>query len=203
MLSSIYFFAICVLNVVKRKMWSIILLLLLLLIICICVLYVTNQRFSCYVRKHGSLVKAYSKYESGDASDNLFIRYGGLQTIQAVVDQAVTNLLAEESLADVFSVVGQPNHRSGVQLKACLDIQFANMFGFYTPYPSKTFTRGVTIDARSMKASHAGLKITTAQFNTFVGVLAKTLLDAGVTQEDVNTVSPALNGMITDIVTVV
>ena len=183
-------------------MWSIVLILFFLLLICISVLYVTNQRFSCYVRENGHLVRAYHKYSAGDASNNLFIRYGGLQTVQSVVDQAVTNLLAEETLAPAFAVINTPNHRSGVQLKACLDLYFCHLLGFYTPYPSKTFTRGVILDARSMKASHAHLKITQEQFLLFNSVLAKTLTDAGVSATDVSQLTPRLNALMCDIVTV-
>lgn len=183
-------------------MWSIVLILFFLLLICISVLYVTNQRFSCYVREHGCLVRSYQKFTGGDESNNLFIRYGGLQTVQTVVDQAVTNLLAEETLAPVFSVVGTPGHRSGVQLKACLDLYFCHLLGFYTPYPSKTFTRGVIVDARSMKASHTHLTITQEQFLLFNSVLAKTLTDAGVSASDVSQLAPKLNALMCDIVTV-
>lgn len=183
-------------------MWSIVLILFFLLLICISVLYVTNQRFSSYVREHGSLVRHYQKYMCGDASDNLFIRYGGLQKVQTVVDKAVENLLAEETLAPAFSVIGTPNHRSGVELKACLDLYFCNLLGFYTPYPSKTFTRGVIVDARTMKASHAHLTISQEQFLLFNAVLAKTLTDAGVSDADVAKLTPKLNALMCDIVTV-
>lgn len=148
------------------------------------------------------LIHNFEKFEKEDASQNLFIKYGALQTIQAVVDAAVTNLLNEPSLAPVFAVVNQPGHRSGVALKACLDLQFAALFGGPFVYPSKTFTRGVVVDARSMKASHCHLNITQDQFNTFVNVLVETLLDAGVTQDDVNMLAPALKNMAKDIVNV-
>jgi len=183
-------------------MWSIVLILFFLLLICISVLYVTNQRYQCYVREHGCLVRSYQKFEGGDASNNLFIRYGGLQTVQAVVDQAVTNLLAEETLAPVFAVIGKEGHRSGIQLKACLDLFFCRLLGFYTPYPSKTFTRGIIVDARSMKASHAHLSITQEQFLLFNSVLAKTLTDAGVSAADVSQLTPELNALMCDIVTI-
>jgi hypothetical protein len=153
-----------------------------------------------YVLRNQAIVRAHLRFQNSKTT--LFEKYGGLQTIMAVVDLAVTNLLAEPSLAGPFAVVGQPNHRSGTQLKSCLDLQFATLFGGPFVYPSKTFTRGVCVDARNMKESHRGLKITTAQFNTFVSVLAKTLLDAGVSEADVNAVAPGLKAMLTDIVEV-
>jgi hypothetical protein len=138
-----------------------------------------------YVLRNQAIVRAHLRFQNSKTT--LFEKYGGLQTIMAVVD---------------FAVVGQPNHRSGTQLKSCLDLQFATLFGGPFVYPSKTFTRGVCVDARNMKESHRGLKITTAQFNTFVSVLAKTLLDAGVSEADVNAVAPGLKAMLTDIVEV-
>lgn len=169
-----------------------------LFVIIVVLLYTIGRILMCEKKV---LIK-YVKFEEGDAASNLFIKYGGLQTVQAVVDSAVTNLLAEESLASVFSVVGTPNHRSGDALKACLDLQFQSLLGGPLLYPGKTFTRGVIVDARTMKASHRHLTITKEQFNTFVAVLIKTLLDAGVTQTDVDELAPTLNGMVCDIVTV-
>jgi len=153
------------------------------------------------VMPHRDMIKNYWRYQS--SSKTLFEKYGGLQTIQAVVDASVVNLLAEPSLSNVFAVVGQEGHRSGPQLKSCLDLQFAALFGGPFAYPAKTFTRGVTVNARTMKDSHRGLKITTAQFNSFVNILAKTLLDSGVATEDVNAVAPGLKAMLKDIVEIV
>lgn len=152
--------------------------------------------------KNAPVVKQYEQYQQGNSTNNLFIKYGGLDTVKAVVDSAVTNLLNEPTLSNVFAVVGTPNHRTGAMLKSALDLQFTYLMGGPLVYPSKTLTRGAIVDARSMKASHTGLGITTAQFNTFVNILVSTLLAAGVAQEDVNVLGPGLKSMITDIVEV-
>lgn len=175
-------------------MWYFILLIVLIVILC--------MRLSPMSRDCYKLVKQYVAFETGTADNNLFIRYGGLQTIQAVVDSAVQNLLNEPSLAPVFSVVSTPGHRSGAQLKACLDLQLSALLGFYSPYPGRTFTRGVIVDARTMRDSHKHLTISQDMFNTFVNVLVKTLTDAGIAQADINMLAPGLVGMAKDIVTV-
>lgn len=184
-------------------MWSIVLLLVLVLVICISVLYVTNQRFACYVRKHGRLVKHYTRFESGDASTNMFIKYHGLKKVQEIVDQAVSNLLQEDALKESFSVVGNPGHRSADELKACLDLYFSEALGAPFVYPGKTFTRGVIVNARTMRASHCHLKITQEQFLLFNSVIAKTFTEAGVDDADLAKITPKLNALMTDIVTVV
>ena len=150
-------------------------------------------------KKNAPVVDQYNKFANGDATNNLFIKYGGLQTIQAVVDSAVTNLLAEPTLSNVFAVVGESGHRTGAALKSALDLQFSYLFGSSFVYPGRTFTRGAIIDARNMKASHAGLGITQAQFTTFVNILVQTLLSAGVSQADVNALAPGLQSMVNDI----
>lgn len=163
------------------------------------ILFVMHHRFT---RRYGELICHFEKFEHGNASDNLFIKYGGLATVETVVDTAVTNLLADPTLAPVFSVVGTPNHRSGAQLKSLLDLQISTLLGGPFVYPARSFTRGVIVDGRSMKASHASLTITTAQFNTFVNILAGTLIQCGVAQADVNAIAPKLQSMVRDIVTV-
>lgn len=154
------------------------------------------------MRRYGCLIRQYERFECGDSKDNLFIKYGGLQTVMTVVDTAVTNLLADASLAPVFAVVGQDGHRSGAQLKSLLDLQFTYLLGGPLLYPGRSITRGVTVDGRTMKASHAGLTITRDQFNTFNSILVNTFLQCGVSQEDVNELTPALNAMASDIITV-
>ena len=181
-------------------MWFI--LLLLVLIVVLWAFWHSYQQHEHFMMKYGALIRNYCHFEHGDASNNLFIKYGGLQTIQAVVDTSVTNLLKEESLADVFAVVGTENHRTGNALKACLDLFFTELFGGPVTYPGKTFTRGMIVNARSMKASHASLTITLEQFNKFNEVIAQTLVDSGVSQADVNSVAPKLNEYLCDIVTV-
>lgn len=175
-------------------MWYFLLLVILIVILCF---RMSSMGKDCY-----KLVRQYIAFETGTADNNLFIKYGGLETIQAVVDSAVTNLLNEPSLAPVFSVVGQPNHRTGAQLKACLDLHFTYLLGGPVIYPSRTFTRGAIVDARTMRDSHKHLTITQDQFNTFVNVLVKTLTDAGVAQADINMLAPGLVDMAKDIVTV-
>jgi len=177
----------------------------LLLILIILVLLYSFRELHC-LRKwrstHQSLVDRYRSFECGTAENNLFIKYGGIQGIMGAVDVAVSNLIAEPTLANVFSVVGQPTHRSGLELKACLDLQFSSLLGFALPYPSRTFTRGISVNARNMRDSHRniGLNITTAQFNTFVNILATSLVQAGISQADVNALAPTLTAMSSDIV---
>jgi hypothetical protein len=154
------------------------------------------------------LIQQYNQYQYGDVTKNLFVKYcvkgndNPLIIIQTLVDDCATALANDPLLAPVFTVLGQPGHRSGAELKACLDLQFTALLGGPVPYPGRTFTRGVTVLARSMKDSHRSLNIDQAIFNKFVAVVAQVFLDAGVLPADVNAIAPALNGMMSDIVTV-
>lgn len=182
-------------------MWLFLILCVFVVVLLWC-LFAAYERHEHSVSKYSQLIKNYQAFETGNTTNNLFIKYGGLQTVQAVVDAAVTNLVAEPTLQSVFAVVGQPGHRSGPQLKACLDLQVSALLSGPFAYPARTFTRGAIVDARSMKASHMNLQITTAQFNTFVNILAQTLIQSGVTQADVDALAPGLEAMVGDIVTV-
>ncbi|RYE16654.1 MAG: hypothetical protein EOP45_17110 [Sphingobacteriaceae bacterium] len=144
-------------------------------------------------------MKQYDNYQN---TTTLYETLGGSATIQVAVDNAVTALLAEPSLSNVFQVVGETGHRTGDQLKSCLDLQFSSLLGSPIPYPSKTISRGEIVKARSMAESHRkqNLGITQQQFNTFVSILAASLVKTGVPQANVDALAPTLTAMSVDIV---
>ncbi|RYE12453.1 MAG: hypothetical protein EOP45_22830, partial [Sphingobacteriaceae bacterium] len=150
-------------------------------------------------RENQDLVKQYNTYQN---TTTLYETLGGGDTVRIAVDNAVTALLAEASLSNVFAVVGSSGHRSGAQLKSCLDAQFSTLLGYALPYPTKTLTRGAIVKARDMASSHRkqNLGITQQQFNTFVSILATSLVQSGVPQANVNALAPQLTAMSVDIV---
>lgn len=150
-------------------------------------------------QENQDLVEQYNTYQN---TTTLYETLGGADTVKIAVDNAVSALLAEPSLSNVFAVVGTSGHRTGAQLKSCLDAQFSTLLGYALPYPTKTLTRGAIVKARSMRASHKSLNlgITTAQFNTFVSILATSLVQSGVPQANVDALAPQLTAMSVDIV---
>lgn len=185
---------------------------ILIIILCICLLWAlfhlhqTKLQLAATYQKYDqydSLITAYDNFQKGTASSNLFIKYGGLDAVQTIVDSIAANAGADSQLAPFFSVVGQPGHDTGAQLKSTLDHQISYLLGSPWVYPGRTFTRGVCVQGRSMKASHAGLQITNAIFDRFLTVaIVPALKSAGVSDADIAAASPALESLRQDIVTV-
>jgi hypothetical protein len=144
---------------------------------------------------------AHKKYaQKGNLS--IFEKIGGVDGVIKFNDTLATNLLNEPTLAEPFAVLGKPDHRSATQLLMCLDAQICSITGGPFQYPCKTFTRGAGVYARDMKSSHAGLKITRTQFNTFNAIVKSTALAAGLPQADVDVIGRELQATMGDIVTV-
>lgn len=154
------------------------------------------------------VIESFKRFQSGNT---LFSQIGGIEVVQAVVDSAAANLTSDSMLAPFFGVVGEEGHDTGLQLKASLDLLFTTLLGGPTCYTGmgrsvtsrgRTFTRKVNFVARSMRDSHRGLDVTQAVFDRFVQVLADTLIQNGLTEEQVGALAPQLNAMAASIVTV-
>jgi truncated hemoglobin YjbI len=155
-----------------------------------------------FQKRHQDLVRQYENYEYADSTTNLFIKYGGLDTVRSIVDSSAAALSEDPLLAPVFGVLDTTGHRSEDELKACLDLQFTSLLGGPLPYPGRTITRGVAVHARSMLDSHKHLTISKEQFSRFVTILAGVLTNAGVTSEDLAGLATGLNAMASSIITV-
>jgi hypothetical protein len=131
----------------------------------------------------------------GVGGATLYTKYGA--AIPKVVDDAVTGLLGDCSIAPYFAVVGTPGHDSVARLKSCLRLQFTVLFGGPGTYPGKN-DEGDTCE--SMAAIHAGLGIPGPVFDKFVMDFGGVLATDGVDSADITTIANAVTGLKTAIV---
>lgn len=154
------------------------------------------KQYSTKYDKYSDMVTAYDQFQTGTAENNLFIRYGGITAIQAVVDNIATNAGNDPELAPFFGNLGKPGNDTGAQLKSTLDLQLSSLFSGPFVYPGRAFTRGVTPVGRSMSDSHRGLQITNDIFSRFLTVaVVPALRSAGVSDTDIAAAAPALESM--------
>jgi hypothetical protein len=131
----------------------------------------------------------------GAGALTLYQKYG--TAIPKVVDDAVTGLLGDCSIAPYFAVVGTTGHDSVARLKSCLRLQFTVLFGGPGTYPGVN-DEGDTCD--SMTTIHSGLQIPGDVFDKFVMDLGGVLTADGVTSADVTTIANAVSGLKTQVV---
>jgi hypothetical protein len=132
---------------------------------------------------------------AGGSAQTLYEKYG--TAIPTVVDDAVTGLLNDCSIAPYFAGVGTTGHDSVARLKSCLRLQFTVLFGGPGTYPGVN-DEGDT--CASMTAIHAGLQIPGDVFDKFVMDLGTVLHADGVAPADVTTIASAVTGLKTQIV---
>jgi hypothetical protein len=130
-----------------------------------------------------------------DGKTSLYAKYG--TAIPKVVNDAVTGLLADCSIAPYFAVVGTTGHDSVARLKSCLRLQFTVLFGGPGTYPGKN-DEGDTCE--SMSTIHAGLGIPGPVFDKFVMDFGGVLKADGVADADITTIADAVSGLKTQIV---
>ena len=138
------------------------------------------------------------KAPTAPSTQSLYTKYGGAPTIQRVVDDAVTGVLADPVEAPFFAVIGQPGHDSANRLKSCLRLQFTAVFGGPATFPG---TNDQGDQCKDMVTSHAGLAITGPVFDRFITDLTGVLAADGVSQADIATIAPTLVGLKSQIVT--
>jgi len=128
-------------------------------------------------------------------AQTLYQKYG--TAIPTVVDDAVTGLLADCSIAPYFAVVGTTGHDSVARLKSCLRLQFTVLFGGPGTYPGVN-DEGDTCD--SMTTIHSGLQIPGDVFDKFVVDFGGVLKADGVADADITTIATAVTGLKAQIV---
>jgi hypothetical protein len=128
-------------------------------------------------------------------SATLYSKYG--TAIPKVVDDAVTGVLADCSIAPYFAVVGSSGHDSVARLKSCLRLQFTALFGGPATYPGVNDEGDTCV---SMTAIHAGLGIPGNVFDKFVMDFGGVLKADGVADADISTIATAVTGLKTQIV---
>jgi len=114
---------------------------------------------------------------------SLYDRLGGKPAIQAVVDDFVGNVAADGRINQRFAGANIP------RLKTMLVDQICEATGGPCKYTGQ-----------SMKAVHAGMKITDAEFNALVEDLVKSLDKFKVPAQEKSELLSALGGMKGDIV---
>jgi len=114
---------------------------------------------------------------------SLYDRLGGKPAIQAVVDDFVGNVAADRRINQRFANANIP------WLKTMLVDQICEATGGPCKYTGQ-----------SMKAAHAGMKITDAEFNALVEDLVKSLDKFKVPAQEKSELLSALGGMKGDIV---
>jgi hemoglobin len=114
---------------------------------------------------------------------SLYERLGGKPAIQAVVDDFVANVAADNRINQRFAGANIP------RLKTMLVDQICEATGGPCKYTG-----------RSMKAAHAGMKITDAEFDALVGDLVSSLDKHKVPAAEKGELLSALGGMKGDIV---
>lgn len=119
---------------------------------------------------------------------SLYTRLGGDAAITAVVDQMITNVLADPTIADNFAATGSDPYRFSLFRERLID-QICEATG--GPY---------TYRGASMFDAHDGMNITDAEFNALVGALVASLDQFQVPETEKNELLAILGPMQTDIV---
>lgn len=115
-------------------------------------------------------------------AQSLYDKYGGEDTIAKIVDQFYVKVLADPRVNEFFKntdMVKQRKHQT-------------NFICFALGGP-KQYT------GRTMRAAHAKLDLNDTHFDTIVELLAKTLKENGVTDDDIKAIAAKIEPMRNDI----
>lgn len=131
-----------------------------------------------------ALLTACSGMQSEPPQKSLYERLGGKPAIQAVVNDFIGNVAADNRINSFFA------HTDIPRLNTLLVNQICEATGGPCKY-----------EGRSMKAAHAGMGVGDAQFNALVEDLVKSLDKFNVPAKEKNELLTALASMKGDIVT--
>lgn len=130
-----------------------------------------------------TLLAACSSMQSAPPQKSLYERLGGKPAIQAVVDDFIGNVAADNRINSFFANTNIPR----------LNTMLVNQICQATGGPCK-------YEGRSMKAAHAGMGVSDAHFNALVEDLVKSLNKFNVPEKEKNELLTALASMKGDIV---
>ena len=116
-------------------------------------------------------------------STNLFEKYGGFATVSTIVRQFYKDILLSPNLKGYFE---------GVDMENLIDHQ--------TKFISHVLGGPAEYTGRTLAVSHQGLKITSDDFDEVAEILQETLEDAGMSDDDVETVMGIVGSVKNDIV---
>ncbi|MET0287883.1 MAG: hypothetical protein ABW352_25565 [Polyangiales bacterium] len=126
---------------------------------------------------------------SHDAGPTLCGKYGGAAGIERAIKQFVIVELATD--CDVGPHFTMLSSNRLARFSDCLAYQAQELFGCpgVTYAGSKSYN---DLPCRDMKTAHAGLRLSSGDFDAVIADVASGLLKAGVAQADINQVAPAL-----------
>lgn len=130
-----------------------------------------------------TLLSACSSMHSAPPQKSLYERLGGKPAIQAVVDDFIGNVAADNRINGFFANTNIP------RLNTMLVDQICQATGGPCKY-----------QGRSMQAAHAGMGVSDAHFNALVEDLVKSLNKFNVPEKEKNELLTALAAMKGDIV---
>lgn len=130
-----------------------------------------------------TLLSGCSSMQSAPPQKSLYERLGGKPAIQAVVDDFIGNVAADNRINGFFANTNIPR----------LNMMLVNQICEATGGPCK-------YEGRSMKAAHAGMGVSDAHFNALVEDLVKSLNKFNVPEKEKNELLTALASMKGDIV---
>lgn len=130
-----------------------------------------------------TLLSACSTMHSTAPQKSLYERLGGKPAIQAVVDDFIGNVAADNRINGFFASTNIPR----------LNTMLVNQICEATGGPCK-------YEGRSMKAAHAGMGVSDRHFNALVEDLVKSLNKFNVPEREKNELLTALSAMRGDIV---
>lgn len=130
-----------------------------------------------------TLLSACSSMHSAPPQKSLYERLGGKPAIQAVVDDFIGNVAADNRINSFFANTNIPR----------LNTMLVNQICQATGGPCK-------YEGRSMKTAHAGMGVSDMHFNALVDDLVKSLNKFNVPEKEKNELLTALASMKGDIV---
>ncbi len=123
------------------------------------------------------------------AVDTLCAKYGGAPGIERAIKQYVIQELATDCQVGLHFVTLPANRLA--RFSDCLTYQAQELFGCPgVRYAGSMSPNG--LPCRDMKSAHAGLALTTGDFDAVMQDVATGLTKAGLSREDVDRIAPAL-----------
>ena len=113
----------------------------------------------------------------------MFEKYGGQETVDAVVEAFYVKNLSDTRIKHIFEGVNMTKLKAHQKRFVALALGGPNRY-----------------TGRTMKKAHEGLSLTSAHFDAVVENLAAALTEGGVSEEDVKTVAGVLEPMRADVV---
>jgi hypothetical protein len=130
-------------------------------------------------------------------ANTLCSKYGGAPGVERAIKQFVLEELATDCEVGLHFTMLPANRLA--RFSDCLSYQAQELFGCPgVKYEGSKSPNG--LPCRDMKSAHAGLRLSTGDFDAVLADLASGLLKAGVSQDDIEAVAPALLGLETEIV---